>query len=522
MSKKSVLIKTADLKSVAHLYPQDLPISVQEDSKNTEIIFSDETKDLLGFLSENLLLPVSKRKKISEYLSNDLDLSTIEVSSVNALVNKVIFINELTRPCLEVLISNKWYPVMANVTLQYGFGGSVYARFTAYATIGSMQYSRIFYVSADDFEDKLGKKIKVKFSEILSNYRFRVCRQESIDKMVSLNKQAAHYAGLSGKVLDVIGNGLAFNAYLGWTDYALGTPTDAVIGIAEDKLDDANYRHNNELNYLNTSTVWRLPFVRVFSLRHKDYFYVDVEDLKEHQFSSEGRKNIVLPDNMLSVLDSVFNSDAKNTFGDLFAGRHGGIVILAHGPSGVGKTLSAEVYAETQSRPLYIMEMSEVGTDLRSVEASLQQIFARARKWNAVLLFDEADIFLSERVSSDLERSAIVGVFLRLLDYYEGTLFLTTNRVSAIDPAIKSRITLYLDYPELTPETRGVIWKNMLKAANFNLDEKVCTHLWDEICTTNLNGRQIRNQVRLLKLMHPNNDTIHYGNIYNSLKFVAK
>ena len=229
------------------------------------------------------------------------------------------------------------------------------------------------------------------------------------------------------------------------------------------------------------------------------------------------KDKIVLPDNMRKALDSIFSANQGDIFGDLFHGRHGGIVVLANGPSGVGKTLTAEVFAEFQERPLYIMEMSEVGTTLKEVETNLQKIFARAKAWNAVLLFDEADIFLSERVASDLERSAIVGIFLRLLDYYEGTFFLTTNRGAGIDKAFKSRVTLYLNYPDLSDETRKTIWQSMLKSANIEVTGS--EDAWSKIASVTLNGRQIRNQVRLLKLMYPQTATT--ADIEESLEFTA-
>ena len=49
-------------------------------------------------------------------------------------------------------------------------------------------------------------------------------------------------------------------------------------------------------------------------------------------------------------------------------------------------------------------------------------------RWEAVLLLDEADVFLEARSTHDLERNKLVSIFLRVLEYYEGILFLTTNR----------------------------------------------------------------------------------------------
>ena len=45
-----------------------------------------------------------------------------------------------------------------------------------------------------------------------------------------------------------------------------------------------------------------------------------------------------------------------------------------------------------------------------------------------VVLFDESDVFLEERSQADLHRNALVSVFLRVLEYYDGILILTSNR----------------------------------------------------------------------------------------------
>jgi hypothetical protein len=50
-------------------------------------------------------------------------------------------------------------------------------------------------------------------------------------------------------------------------------------------------------------------------------------------------------------------------------------------------------------------------------------------------------------------------VFLRVLDYYNGILFLTTNRAGVLDEAFKSRIHYKIYYPDLTLEQTLDIWK---------------------------------------------------------------
>ena len=50
-------------------------------------------------------------------------------------------------------------------------------------------------------------------------------------------------------------------------------------------------------------------------------------------------------------------------------------------------------------------------------------------------------------------------MFLRVLDYYNGILFLTTNRAGVLDEAFKSRIHYKIYYPDLTIEQTVDIWK---------------------------------------------------------------
>jgi len=138
---------------------------------------------------------------------------------------------------------------------------------------------------------------------------------------------------------------------------------------------------------------------------------------------------------------------------------------LLHGPPGVGKTLTAEAIAEYLHCPLYSVSVGELGTSTEQLEAKLQDILELASIWSAVTLIDEADIFLEARTNSDIVRNAMVGIFLRKLEYHQGVLFLTTNRVSCFDPAFNSRISVAIKYDDLSSDARGLVWKNLVEAA---------------------------------------------------------
>lgn len=61
----------------------------------------------------------------------------------------------------------------------------------------------------------------------------------------------------------------------------------------------------------------------------------------------------------------------------------------------------------------------------------------------------------------------------RLLEYHQGILFLTTNRVKRFDPAFHSRISIALKYDELQSVAREKVWENFFEVAGIKgLDAK--------------------------------------------------
>lgn len=180
--------------------------------------------------------------------------------------------------------------------------------------------------------------------------------------------------------------------------------------------------------------------------------------------------------------------------------------MLLSGPPGTGKTLTAESIAERIHLPLYSVYSSELSNAMAGdIESKLGEILHRAAHWNAVLLIDEADAFFEKRNSWDLDRSQRVAVFLRLLEFYSGVLILTTNRRVTFDPAFHSRIHLTLKFEHLDHSARSSIWKNFLRSMPNNVHaEDVST-----LAEANLNGRQIKNVVKMASLLaHSEGETL--------------
>ncbi|KAL8732268.1 MAG: hypothetical protein Q9166_002840 [cf. Caloplaca sp. 2 TL-2023] len=170
------------------------------------------------------------------------------------------------------------------------------------------------------------------------------------------------------------------------------------------------------------------------------------------------------------------------------------------GPPGVGKTLTAETLTKCAGKPLYIVGASDVGLDPQVAERALGRFFELAERWGAVLLIDEADVFLDSRGTKgegDLSKNALVSVMLRVLEYFKGILIMTTNRVMTFDVAMLSRCHYAVNFKSLTLQQEKDIWQGYVRQlTDQNSSGKFEIQTWVSQITkkrTKLSGREIRN-----------------------------
>ncbi|KAL2673850.1 hypothetical protein Neosp_012294 [[Neocosmospora] mangrovei] len=170
-----------------------------------------------------------------------------------------------------------------------------------------------------------------------------------------------------------------------------------------------------------------------FVLRSRKWVLLDLLRLEPVAQDDEWR-HLVLPPGHRQLVQAMVethtqelspNIDAKIGI-DLVRGKGRGCIILLHGVPGVGKTSTAgksqQCVAVHTKKPLY----------------------------------------------------PITCVFLRILEYYSGILFLTTNRVGAIDDAFRSRLHLTLYYPKLTKkQTKQIFKHNFERIADINANRKL-------------------------------------------------
>ncbi|KAH7169988.1 P-loop containing nucleoside triphosphate hydrolase protein [Dactylonectria macrodidyma] len=237
-----------------------------------------------------------------------------------------------------------------------------------------------------------------------------------------------------------------------------------------------------------------------FSLVWRRWAYFKVEHVHEVEFDNDAFEQLVLSEGKKQLIKSLVEQQGVDDdgFDDIVKGKGKGLVFLLHGPAGVGKTLTAEGIADHTKRPLFAISSGQLVGPASQVETTLSNLLALAKRWGSVVLIDEADVFLQERTIQELERNSLVSILLRILEYFEGTIFLTTNRAETIDSAFRSRIHLSLSYPPLSKSALQILWKNnIVRASAGQHPDWLTDSFLDQISDAQVNGRDVKNIVRM-------------------------
>ncbi|KAF8471756.1 hypothetical protein BDZ91DRAFT_716438 [Kalaharituber pfeilii] len=240
----------------------------------------------------------------------------------------------------------------------------------------------------------------------------------------------------------------------------------------------------------------------IFDFATKEWRLVDVGRLTPPTWNPNVFDLLVLPEKKKELVRGLVEQHLEESKGavvldDIIPGKGKGLVYVLHGPPGVGKTLTAEAVSEFTKAPLYAISAGELGSHPPKVEEELTEVFKRAARWNAVVLLDEADVFMEARSLHELKRNAAVSIFLKVLEYYKGIIFLTTNRVVSFDPAFRSRIHIALKFSDLDQAARVQVWDTFLsrvraagREVNISVEELA------KLAERKINGREIKNAIK--------------------------
>ena len=149
--------------------------------------------------------------------------------------------------------------------------------------------------------------------------------------------------------------------------------------------------------------------------------------------------------------------------------RGRGVTALFSGPSGVGKTMAAEVVARELALDLYNIDLSGVVSKyIGETEKNLRRVFDAAEGAGAVLFFDEADALFGKRTevkdSHDRYANIEVSYLLQRMEAYTGLAILATNMKSHLDTAFMRRLRFIIDIPFPDYSLRKAIWRSAFPA----------------------------------------------------------
>ncbi|KAI9729252.1 MAG: hypothetical protein M1834_007044 [Cirrosporium novae-zelandiae] len=172
----------------------------------------------------------------------------------------------------------------------------------------------------------------------------------------------------------------------------------------------------------NPEFVYLAPLtIKGYNLKRKKWLDLQVDRIAEVVWNKKAFKRLVLDEKTKELIEALISNQLnaeKST--DLISGKANGLILLLHGGPGTGKTLTAESVAKIAEKPLYPVTCSDIGMEPKDVENYLESVLSLGRTWGCVVLLDEADVFLEQRSLEDLRRNALVPVFIRVLDYYDG------------------------------------------------------------------------------------------------------
>jgi SpoVK/Ycf46/Vps4 family AAA+-type ATPase len=154
------------------------------------------------------------------------------------------------------------------------------------------------------------------------------------------------------------------------------------------------------------------------------------------------------------------------------------------------------------------------------MEVALKEVLTRAQRWGAVMLIDEADVYIKKR-DDNITMNAVVGVFLRVLEYFNGLLFLTTNRVDDIDEAIVSRCIAMIKFHPPGRDDRSRIWGVMTEQFGLVIEPALLARLPDIF--PEATGRDIKGLAKLVakycsqKALPPTEDVFRRCSMFRAM-----
>jgi MoxR-like ATPase len=147
-----------------------------------------------------------------------------------------------------------------------------------------------------------------------------------------------------------------------------------------------------------------------------------------------------------------------------------GISALFGGRSGTGKTMAAQVVANSLGLELLRVDLAGVVNKyIGETEKKLREVFDACEDSGALLFFDEADALFGNRtqVKDAHDRFANIEIdyLLQRIERFDGVAILATNRRQDLDPAFVRRLRFVIEFSAPSPAERLELWRRSLLPA---------------------------------------------------------
>jgi AAA+ superfamily predicted ATPase len=220
-----------------------------------------------------------------------------------------------------------------------------------------------------------------------------------------------------------------------------------------------------------------------------------LEELVERVEPQATLDDLVLADDVRQVLDQVIATvrNRSQVFGDwqMSRRRQGmGTLTMLYGPSGTGKTATAELMAHELGLDLYRVDFDQIASqDRGETQKNIRKVFDEAEASGAVLLFDEADSLFGKRLDPDgFYPQQDVSYLMQRMATYSGLVVLTTHSRDAINPALLRRLQFSVQFKEPDIEQRLEIWNRI-----FPWSVPTQNVLFKSLAQLNISGASIQN-----------------------------
>lgn len=180
--------------------------------------------------------------------------------------------------------------------------------------------------------------------------------------------------------------------------------------ILEEKLDDTPTGNSKMLTKAEHYLLCP-PTLTCFHIDRWKRYHIDINKLKPILWTSNAIEKVILEETKKKRLRRLLkNYVSEGMRGrDIITNKGRGLTIILYGPSGVGKTLTAECLAEHVKMPLLPLSVGSLVSDDDLIEENLREAFNNASRLKAILLLDEADVVLEARSFEDVRRNGIVS-----------------------------------------------------------------------------------------------------------------